>query len=38
MITSGGETGREGGPFHHHGYEGVVEKVVTGIINWLSIK
>ena len=35
MISGGGQTGRECGPFHHHGYEGVEEKAVTAIITWL---
>ena len=35
MISGGDQTGRECGPFHHHGYEGVEGKAVTAIITWL---
>ena len=30
-LTSGGECG----PFHHHGFEGIEEKVVEDIANWI---
>jgi hypothetical protein len=36
IISGGGRTGRECGPFHHHGFEGVEEKVIAVIVKWLN--
>lgn len=38
MISGGGRTGRECGPLHHHGLEGVEKRGVRAIINWINIR
>lgn len=37
LWVSGGEsTGDPHGPFHHHGYEGVENKAINHLINWVK--
>ena len=37
-FTDGTGTGRECGPYHHHGYEGIEEKVANEIAKWINEK
>ena len=37
-FTDGTRTGRECGPYHHHGYEGTEEKVANEIAKWINEK
>ena len=37
IITGGGGTGRECGPFHHHGYEDVEAAATSAVLKWLKI-
>ena len=37
-FTDGTGTGRECGPYHHHGYEGIEQKVANEIAKWINEK
>ena len=36
MLSGGGSSGNCNGPFHHHGFEGIENKVVDEIVSWIS--
>ena len=35
-YTGGTGTGRECGPYHHHGFEGIELKVANDIAKWIN--
>ena len=36
MVSGGGSSGNCNGPFHHHGFEGIENKVVEEIVSWIN--
>ena len=38
MVSGGGSSGSCHGPFHHHGFEGVEQIVVEGLVSWVTSK
>ena len=38
MVSGGGSSGSCHGPFHHHGFEGVEQIVVEGVVSWVTSK
>ncbi len=38
MVSGGGSSGSCHGPFHHHGFEGVEQIVVEGVVSWVMGK
>ena len=38
IVSGGGSSGSCHGPFHHHGFEGVEQIVVEGVVSWVTSK
>lgn len=36
FLNGGGNTGRDCGPFHHHGFEGIERQAVNQVLQWLK--